>query len=240
MNAPLSKAKEVYQSIRKWWRYYQVHWGNLRRLAPFSRVFGLDRGLPIDRYYIENFLAQHAGDIQGNVLEFADNDYTLRFGGEKVARSEILQLTPDNPKATIVADITQANAIPSETFNCIICTQTLQFIYDVRVAIQTLHRILRPNGVLLVTFPGISQISRYDMDRWGDYWRFTTVSALRIFEETFPASHVEVEAHGNVLAAVAFLHGVVAEELNRKELDYRDPDYEVLITVRAVKREVTL
>lgn len=215
-----------------------MQWGNLRRLEPVSRIFGLDRGLCIDRYYIENFLAQHAGDIQGRVLELADNDYTLKFGGEKVTRSDILHMTPDNPRATIVADLAAANTIPSETFDCIICTQTLQFIFDVRAAIKTLHRILKPKGTLLATFPGISQISRYDMERWGDYWRFTTLSARRLFEETFPPVHVRVEAYGNVLAGIAFLHGIAAGELSPKELMFRDPDYEVLITVKAAKPEI--
>ena len=217
-----------------------MQWGNLRRLEPVSRIFGLDRGLCIDRYYIESFLARHAGDIQGRVLELADNDYTLKFGGARVTRSDILHLTPDNPRATIVADLTAANAIPSETFDSIVCTQTLQFIFDVRAALKTLYRILKPKGTLLATFPGISQISRYDMERWGEYWRFTSLSARRLFEEIFPASRVEVEAHGNVLTAVAFLHGIASEELRCEEMDHCDPDYEILITVRAIKPETTL
>jgi SAM-dependent methyltransferase len=212
-----------------------VRFGSLRRLQPISRVFGFDRGLCIDRYYIENFLAQHAEDIQGHVLEIGDDTYTRRFGGEGVVRSDVLHVWDDNPKATIVADLTCANHIPSDTFDCIIFTQTLQFIYEMRAALWHLCRILKPNGVLLATFPGISQISRYDMDRWGDFWRFTTLSARRLFEEVFPPENVTVKAYGNVLAAVAFLHGLAAEELKREELDYHDPDYELIITVRAVK-----
>ena len=223
------------EAVKRIVRNCQVRWGSLRRLTPLSHVFGLDRGLSIDRYYIQNFLAQQVRDIRGHVLEFADSDYTLKFGGEKVDRSDTFHLSPDNPKATIVADLTSAKEIPSDTFDCIICTQTLQFIYGVQAAAKTLYRILKPNGVLLVTFPGISQISRYDMDRWGEYWRFTTLSARRLFEEDFPAGQVRVEAHGNVLAATAFLQGIAAEELRQKELDFHDPDYEVLITVRAVK-----
>ena len=69
-------------------------------------------------------------------------------------------------------------------------------------------------------------------------WRFTTLSARRLFGEVFPTENVTVEAYGNVLVAVAFLHGLAAEELRQEELDHRDPDYEVLITVRAVKPKV--
>jgi len=101
----------------------------------------------------------------------------------------------------------------------------------VRAAIFNLYRILKPGGILLATFPGISQISRYDMDRW----RFTTLSAQKLFEEVFSPVNVTVASYGNVLAANAFLHGLAGEELRPQELDHQDPDYELLITVRAIK-----
>jgi hypothetical protein len=46
--------------------------------------------------------------------------------------------------------------------------------------------------------------------------------------------------HGNVLAAISFLHGLAAEELRPEELDHRDTDYELLITVRARKSKAAL
>jgi SAM-dependent methyltransferase len=212
----------------------KVDFGSLRRVNPISPVFGYDRGKPVDRFYIENFLAYHAEDIQGRVLEIGDDSYTQEFGGEQVTVSDVLHVTEGNPQATIVADLSSADHIPSDTFDCIIFTQTLHFIYDVRSAIQTLHRILKPEGVLLTTFPGISQIAQ---GRWGkqQYWAFTHLSAKRLFEERFPVSNVEVEAHGNVLTAISFLHGLAAEELREQELKRRIRGYEVLITVRAVK-----
>jgi len=169
------------------------------------------------------------------VLEIGDDYYTRRFGGGRVTRSEILHYDRKVSKSTIVADLTTADEIDSDAFDCIIFTQTLNVIYDTRAAIKTLHRILKPRGVLIATMPGISQISRYDMDRWGEFWRFTTLSAKRLLSEAFDEKHVEVEAYGNVLAAVAFLHGLAAEELTKEELDYRDPDYQLLICAKAVK-----
>jgi hypothetical protein len=96
---------------------------------------------------------------------------------------------------------------------------------------------ITPNGILLATVPGISQIGRYDMERWGDYWRFTLPSSRRLFAEVFSSAQVTVEARGNVLMALAFLHGLAAEELRQQALDSHDPNYEVVITVRAVKPE---
>src|SRR3989338_5920044 len=216
-------------AVRRWlrrrWEYLAcrppvgtVRFGNLRRLAPVSRTFGFDRGLCIDRYYIEAFLASYASDIRGHVLEIGDDSYTRKFGAGRVTRSDVLHRQEGNPKATLVGDLTDAQHIPSDTFDCIIFTQTLQFIYDVRAALTHLHRILKPGGILLATIPGISQISRHDMERWGDYWRFTTLSARRLFEEIFPKSNVTVQAYGNVLTAIAFLEGLVVNELRREEL----------------------
>jgi glycosyltransferase involved in cell wall biosynthesis len=211
-----------------------VSFGNLRRLTPISRVFGFDRGTPVDRHYIENFLAGHAADIRGRVLEVGDDAYTRRFGGERVTHRDVLHVSADNPQATIIADLASADHIPSDTFDCIILTQTLHLIYDVRAALSTLRRILRPGGVLLTTFPGITQIDEFD---WGGswYWAFTALSAQRLFEEAFGSRSIKVETRGNVLAAIAFLHGIALEELRKDELDYNDPHYQVIITVRAVK-----
>jgi SAM-dependent methyltransferase len=213
----------------------RVRFGDLRRLQPIGRNFGLEWGQCIDRYYIEAFLSHHATDIQGHVLEVEDATYTRQFGGMQVQRSDVLHVSAQHPGATIVADLTRADHLPSETFDCIIFTQTLQFIYDMRAALHTLHRILQPGGVLLATCHGIGQIARWDMDNWGEYWRLTSRSARLLFTEVFPPSQVTVQAHGNVLAAMAFLHGLVSAELRPAELEYCDPNYEVLITIRAVK-----
>lgn len=214
-----------------------VRFGSLRRLKPISQFWGSERGLPIDRYYIERFLAAHAQDIRGHVLEIGDDNYTRTFGGNRVTQSDVLHVAENKPQVTIIGDLTSAEHISANTFDCIILTQTLQVIYDVPAALETVYRILKPGGVALVTVAGISKISRYDMDRWGYHWSFTTCSAQQLFGEFFPKGNLQVESRGNVLAAIAFLHGLATEELRQKELDYIDPDYELLITIRAVKPE---
>ena len=206
-----------------------------RRTTPISKDWGGNRGQIVDRYYIEKFLAKHAGDVRGHVLDFDDDVYARKFGGSKATKVDVLHLTAENPHATIIADLAHGEPIPSDTFDCIICTQVLLLVYDLHAAIRTLYRILKPGGVALVTVPGIQKISRGDMEKSGDYWRFTTLSMRRLFEEIFAKDHVEVEAYGNVLAAVAFLHGLAVEDLRREDLDYHDPDYQVTITLRAVK-----
>jgi len=213
-----------------------VRLGSLRRLEPISTSYGYDRGLPIDRHYIEAFLAAHARDLRGRTLEVGDDSYTRRFGGSRVERRDVLHVDPGAPGATLIADLAAADHVPSESFDCIVLTQTLQLIYDLPAAIATLHRILRPGGVVLATVPGISQISD---EQWRDswYWAFTPLSARRLFGAAFAPENVRVEAHGNVLAASAFLQGMAAGELRAEELAHRDPSYPLLITVRATKAE---
>jgi hypothetical protein len=226
-------------AVRDWWsRPPRVSLGGLRRLEPVSRVFGLDRGLPIDRYYIEGFLHDHAGDVRGRTLEIVDAEYTRRFGGSRVTRSDVLHAVPGNPEATLVGDLVTGEGIPCSAFDCLIVTQTLQFLRDPAAGVLHAWSALKPGGVLLATFPGISQISRYDADRWGDYWRFTEQSAALLFGDRFGPENITVRTYGNVLTACAFLQGLAACELTRAELDHHDRDYPVLVTVRAVKNEV--
>ena len=224
------------RGARAFWTGRRVRWGDLRRVTPISSVFGLDRGIPIDRYYIEAFLSEHRGAVRGRVLEIGDRNYTIRWGEGRVLSSDVLHATRGNPEATLIGDLSTGVGIPNNAFDCMILTQTLPFIYDVSGAIRTIWSSLSPGGVALVTVPGISQISRYDMDRWGDYWRFTDASLRRLFAEVFGQEDVAITSYGNVLAACAFLQGLAVHELTKVELEHQDKDYQLIIGVRAVRR----
>jgi SAM-dependent methyltransferase len=190
----------------------------------------------VDRYYIERFLSIHAADVRGRVLELGDDAYTRRYGRGAVTRSDVLHLVDGNPAATIVADLTRGEGLESDAFDCIVFTQSLQMIYDLRAALATLWRILRPGGVLLLTTHGTSAICRREgVDDWGEYWRFTSQGLRRLLGELVPEAALEVEAYGNVLAAAAFLYGLAADELRTRELEHLDRDYEVIVAARALK-----
>ena len=240
----MSKAREWYRSGRRWLirasrrpKVGGIDLGDLGGLAPVSRDWGFDRGTPIDRMYIGRFLAAHAEDIHGRVLDISNDIYTRRYGGDRVTRSDVLHPCEGNPRATIIADLAQPAPALEGQFDCIICTQTLQLIYEARNAVTQLHRWLKPGGTLLATVPGISQISREDMQQTGDYWRFTDTAVRRMFGEEFGEASVEVQALGNVLASTAFLQGIAAEELAEDALLEHDPQFQMLLTVRAVRRE---
>lgn len=218
-----------------WRRRRPPNLGDLRRTKPIDANWGFERGTPIDRIYVDRFIGEWFRDIRGHVLEIAAPDYTTRFGSG-VERVDILMAAEGNSLATIVADLTDAPQIPDNTFDCAIVVQTLQYVYDVKAAIATLHRILAPEGVLLATVPGLTKISPPENEVFGEWWHYTARSVRRMAEEAFGEGNVEVVSYGNVLVAAGFLYGLAASDLSPAELDAHDPLYEVVVGLRAVKR----
>ncbi|MDY2823323.1 MAG: hypothetical protein SOT27_03550 [Helicobacter sp.] len=212
-------------------------WYNLRSFEPISRVFGFDRGTPIDRIYQEDFLQTYASYIKGNVCEIAEDTYTKKFG-HNILQSHILHYTNDNKKATIVGDLTKFHDLPKNFLDCFICTVTLNFIYEYKKAIEGIYHMLLGGGVALVTVAGIVQVSRHDYDNWGDYWRFMEMGIKRDFEEIFGIGNVETIVYGNLLALMAEFQGIAAEELTLEEIMHKDLEYPIIIGIFAKKQEL--
>ncbi len=211
-----------------------VRWGDLRRQQPICSDFGCSRGAPVDRYYIETFIGEHADDVAGRVLEIKDSSYTQRFGGARVERSDILDINAANPAATIIADLSDDGALEGGVYDCVIVTQTLQYLFDSAKALRNLHAALKPGGVLLLTVPGITPVRECGAD-W--YWNFTDKAVERLLGKLFASSAISVRAYGNLASATAFLHGLCAGELDQAELAAHDPAYQLLIVARAVKEK---
>lgn len=238
--------------------------GPLRRVTPISPNFGFERGIPVDRHYIAEFFDRHGARIQGRVLEVGEKLYVRERGAfsarqrqappppvrSSVTSIDILDVSASNPEATIVADLGDRDAqMPADAFDCIICTQTLQFVYDLDAAVRNLHGALKPGGSLLMTVPGISQVSAPEAivspqlsaaDYGGeselrDYWRLTPASAAALCAESFGREGVIVESYGNVFTAVALLHGLTIEDLRVGELTHNDASYPVIVGICARK-----
>jgi hypothetical protein len=218
--------------------YKKVYFNDLSRTEPVSAVFATDRGTPVDRYYIEKFLDKNHKYIHGRILEISESTYSRKFAENPLTGTnvfETLHYDGTEGKTTIIGDLTKPESLSENRYDCFICTQTYNFIFDVQKAIEGSYFLLKPKGVVLATVAGISQISRYDMDRWGDYWRFTDKS-IRLLFENVGFTKVEVVAMGNCLAALAFLQGIAVEDLpNKVLLDKYDKDYQLIIGVIAIK-----
>ncbi len=204
-------------------------------IEPTNRIFGLDRGKPIERYYIEKFLSDNSSYIKGAVMEVADSEYITKYGNE-VEKKYIMHVCESIGDNGIIANLETGLGVTEGLVDCFILTQTLPFIFDVRSAARNVVRFLKSKGVALVTVSGIVQISRYDMDRWGHYWSFTTASLRKLFEECDDVESVEIKAYGNAKSAVYGLYGLAVEDMNIEDLEYQDDDYQQMITAVVKKR----
>jgi SAM-dependent methyltransferase len=229
-------ARLVLPADRRQLRPGAVKWGDLRRAAPFSRDWGYDRGTPIDRIYIETFLARHTGDVRGACLEVMNADYTDRFGGARVTRRDVLDINPGNTAATVVADLAEADSLPEKRFDCVIFTQTLHLIPDMRIALDNVWRAIAPGGVLLLTVPALG---RHDVRKGfhHDRWRVTR-TGLEWLLAALPDARAETTTFGNLLSCTAFLYGLAGEELRPDELQVADPAFPLIVAARVRKEKV--
>lgn len=203
-----------------------------RSLEPLSANFGSNRGEPIDRYYIDEFLLENSDFIHGSCLEIEGNVYTLKFG-KNITRSDILDLDNRNTKANYHADLRNMPEIKDGTYDCIILTHVLSFIDEPASAIKECHRILKPGGVVLVTLPVTGRMDGRAPEN--DHWSFKTASAKYIFGKCFTHEKLEIKSFGNVLSGLGHWIGMAQEELTKKELDHVDPRFPIMVTVRAQK-----
>lgn len=211
-----------------------VRLGRLSNGVPVSVHFGFDRGTPIDRVFIERFLDEHRGVIRGVVLEVGDDAYSRRLGGAAVMRTDVLDVDAGNERATVIGDLVDLKGVADQTYDCVILTQVLQYVEDPRRAMEEVHRILRPEGGLLLTAPGIIPV--HGRTEEVDRWRFTPVGIEGLARGAFgPGAIIVAEGHGDLASAAAFLAGLSAEELDRPADARDDQRYPLLVTLRAVR-----
>lgn len=203
----------------------------IKDTKPVSTMFGLDRGTPIDRYYIKRFLQNHSVNITKHqkIMEVGC-DYGYGKSLFKIDDTEHAIL--DYSKGM---DLTDCTTLPRAQYDVFICTQVFNFIYDVKAAVEGSYYLLKPGGTLLATVAGnISQVSSYDMERWGDYWRFTTLGIKKIVSEVF-GENIIIQGYGNAMAATAFIQGLAVEDVEIKLLDKVDDNYSIVIGIHATK-----
>jgi hypothetical protein len=207
---------------------HHLRWGNMRRLTPFSNWYGYDRGTPVDRYYIERFLSEHAERIRGNVLEVKDAGYTRRFGNG--ARSYVVDVDRDNPDADLHTDLNVPGGLPAEFFDCVILTQVLQFLSP-ETALANLWTSMAPGGVMLLTVPSLGRLDPHGHD--SDLWRWTPNGLAELLRRV--EIRAVVSGYGNVLACVSALWGLSVEDLSAEELDPVDPRFPLVACAYAEK-----
>jgi len=203
--------------------------GDFDRLSPISCATAVDRGVPIDRYYVDRWFASTRDAVRGRVLELGDGHYARQFGGGAITDIRTLSVDVDSPQF-----VEQFAALARDTgagFDCLVMPQVLHAVFDVEEIIRLAHKLLEPGGVLLATLAGLGPLDSDGED--SRYWGFTSDSARHLFDAHFQPELVSVSAHGNVVAAIALMQGLASSELATHELNAVDADYEVVIGVCA-------
>ncbi len=189
---------------------------------PIDKNFGIGRGKAADRVYIEEFIKKYRNNIRGTVMEVQDSRYIKQFGENRVKKEVILRVDGGEGKNIIKGNFATGEGLDENSVDCLICTQTLQYIYDLKSTAKNIYKLLKKDGTVLVTVPGIKSLSAYHDEKWGEYWSFTRKSLYRMFAEEFGEKNVIVETYGNVKIAMAYLYGLCAEELEEKDFSYND------------------
>lgn len=196
-------------------------------LEPASRRWGTERGTPIDRYYIEKFLEKNSRLIKGTVIEVSENVYTKRFG-TNIAESLILHV--DGRNNTLKGNLETGEGIEEEICDCLICTQTVQMIFNQADVFKNIYKMLKLGGYALITGHGTSPISMRDYMQWGEYWRYTpkTIEKL-LLQSGFKTKDISIEVFGNVKVDMCFMYGLCLEDLSKEDLEYRDEQFPLII-----------
>jgi hypothetical protein len=201
-------------------------WGNLRVTEPFSTVWGIDRGTPVDRYFGDRFYEENRHLIRGKVLEIQNPVYTERYG---VGVEEAHSVDIDGEFGpTIVCDLAKAEGvIPSDTYDCFLLPYTLLVVRDLEGALRNAMRIVKPGGVVMATTSVMTPV----LAEYPEYWRMTENGWKELLPRVWPGCEFEVRTHGNCVSAVASILGLAQEELRKDELDRHDPRFPVLISI---------
>jgi SAM-dependent methyltransferase len=217
----------------------QLRCVQLRRLRPLGD--GRQHGTPIVRYYWARFLEKYRSDIRGAALEIGTTVTIRRYGGHDVTRADALDLAAHSPDITVVADLTRADNVPADQYDCFINQFTMHLIYDLDAALYHSIRILKRGGVLLVNFPCVDYYFARGLDMGTGapqfmHWWFTPIQVENLLRRAgLSSADYTIEVFGNLFSRIAYQMNMPAEELARHELEYVDPGHPLLICVRAVK-----
>lgn len=228
---------------RRHWHSWPLirQWRTLRfrRLTPLGA--GRSSGLSTIRYYWADFLEQHRADIRGHVLEIGETVTVRAFGGDQITQADALDLAAHSPEVKVVADLSRADHVAGEQYDCFVNQFTTTVIYDIAAFLYHSIRLLKPGGVLLINFWCVDFYLHRGLDMgtgaplYMHHW-FTPIQVENLLRRVgLGEKDFSVKIYGNLLTRLAFLLNEPAQAFTPAELDYADPGHPLLIGVRVVR-----
>ncbi|MBP3802725.1 MAG: hypothetical protein J6I76_02330 [Oribacterium sp.] len=199
----------------------------LLSVEPVSRLYGYERGTPVDRLYIERFLKKQSSRIKKAeyILEVGEDTYSKKYFPN--SKHDILDYSKG-------MDLTKEETLTQNMYDVFVCTQVFHQIYDVKSAIKGAYYLLKHGGIMLATVCGnISKLARNE--EYEHYWGFTRLSIGLLIKEVF-GDDVEIESYGNIAIANAFIQGIPVEEIKLNLFDIKDEDFTICISIAATKK----
>jgi SAM-dependent methyltransferase len=241
-NQNLPQRYQAVKSSRHW-----TTWPVLRHLRTlrWRRLQPVDGGhsteLSIIRYYWADFLEQQRADIHGRGLEIGETTTLHAYGADRLTQADALDLAAHSPEVRVVADLSRADQVPADQYDCFVVPFTTAVIYDLEAFVYHAIRLLKPGGVLLINFWCVDFYLHRGLDMgtgaplYMYHWPtpigiHNLLQNLGLGEEEY-----QVQSYGNLLARMAFLLNIPARELTAQERDQIDPGQPLLICARIVK-----
>ena len=226
----LKTVKKVYVSLRAILnRFLSPSKTTLRSIKKHSEKFGFDRGTPIDRYYIDHFLKNL--NLENNFnrsLEFGEILYSDSFKvKEKYFLSHPEYETRDIASNQILFDLNSEHSYEGTKFDLILSTNVINFTKNPFVSIKHHIDMLNSRGTLVLTVSASMPISKFDAERWGDYWRFTPDGLNQLLRTLNCEYHIK--SFGSFVTSIAFLCGLSAEEIDATDLNKNDDSYPIVV-----------
>lgn len=197
------------------------------------KQFGL---YPIDRYYINKFLKDSFSldgfPSNGTSLEFGEIRYSKFFAG---TRYKWLYAKKFSIVDSVVSGDILANNDIKIQFDLIVSTQVIPFVSNPDLYMQKVCDLLKPNGVLLLTSPGLGVFtSKYDAERWGDFGRYSMQALINFVPPGFKISLNR--GYGNFNSLRKLNNNVSAFRVRESILLHNEPNEEVIFGL-IIKRD---
>jgi len=134
--------------------------------------------------------------VSGKCLDIGCGEQPYRDDIEKAGAlyySFDVERRSDN--ITYVGNIMNMNAVPKSTYDSALCTSVLEHTKNPFVAVKEIHKVLKLNGLLIVTVPHLSRIHEAP----NDFFRFTEFGLREVLESS-GFRILEIRATGGIFS----------------------------------------